>query len=76
MRIAEKVHVPIFEVLEFPNSEIDMWALFFQEEAEELDNLKNKRKKRSAPDNQSTEQQIERFKKVMRSKRKPNQYKK
>lgn len=76
MRIAEKVHVPIFEVLEFPNSEIDMWALFFQEEAEELDDLKNKRKKRPAPDNQSTEQQIERFKKVMKSKRKLNQHKK
>lgn len=47
--------------MDLPCTEIDLWALVFMEEQQELDGKKSR-----APANQSTEEQIEQFKQIMR----------
>lgn len=36
MRIAREIHRPISEVLEYQSTELNYWAIVFQEEYEEL----------------------------------------
>jgi len=45
--------------MELPVSEIDIWALIFQEEQNAMSG------KRKAPENRSPEEQVARFKRVM-----------
>jgi hypothetical protein len=49
--------------MEYPVSEIDLWALVFYEEQQELEATRTGKRK---PDNQSEEEQIEQFKKIMK----------
>ena len=61
----------ISEVKELPTTEIDMWALVFKEEQDELNKEQGRsRPKRKAPENRSPEEQIARFKRIMAPKRK------
>lgn len=61
------MHRPIYEVMDFPTSELDLWALVFYEEQQELDGKKTNKK--TTP-NKSVDEQIERFKSVMKKNKK------
>ena len=52
--------------MEYPLSEIDLWALVFYEEQQELEAEKTVRR---SPGNQSEDEQIEKLKQIMKPKK-------
>jgi hypothetical protein len=56
VRIAREIHRPISEVLEYPSTELNYWAIVFQEEYLEINPTKN----------QNRDIEIEKLNKIMK----------
>ena len=56
VRIAREIHCPISEVLEYPSTELNYWAIVFQEEYLEI----------NPTENQNCDIKIEKFYKIMK----------
>ena len=63
MRIAQEIHRPISEVLEYPSTEFNYWAVVFQEEYYEAHPRKRYRNGMSEND---CADEIDKFKRMMR----------
>jgi hypothetical protein len=66
VRIAREIHRPISEVLEYPTTEFNYWAVVFQEEYYAAH---PKERYRYGMSNEDCTKEVEKFKRMMNSRR-------